>query len=253
MKKIGLVLSGGGVRGIAHLGILKFLEECGCVINCISGTSTGAMLGAFNAFGYSALEILTITKNTKLFSLSDVAFSQSGIFNMKGIEESIIKHIPENTFECLRFPLHATATNILTGEAVYFSTGILSSQLMASSCVPFIFKPIEYQGHLLVDGGIVNNCPVEPLIGKCDVLIGVHVNSMSKKTEHLHIRDILDRSFHFALSHSVYSKVGQLDLFLEPPDMSRFSMFDMTAADEIFSCGYDYAKTRKQEIINTIQ
>ena len=149
MKKIGLVLSGGGVRGIAHLGILKFLEECGCVINCISGTSTGAMLGAFNAFGYSAQEILTITKNTKLFSLSDVAFSQSGIFNMKGIEESIIKHIPENTFECLRFPLHATATNILTGEAVYFSTGILSSQLMASSCVPFIFKPIEYQGCLL--------------------------------------------------------------------------------------------------------
>ncbi|HRH65149.1 MAG TPA: patatin-like phospholipase family protein [Bacteroidia bacterium] len=248
-KKIGLVLSGGGARGIGHLGILKALEECGIRPSLISGTSAGALMGAMYAAGHSPFDILQFTKSTKLFSLSNLEFGEAGIFNMKSLEDALLKYIPENTFESLKIPLYVAATDIVKGETVYFSSGRLSDTLLASACIPFVYKPILYSNLLLLDGGILNNCPVEPLEGKCDTLIGVHMNSLSKKMEHLNLKDIVDRSFHFALSHSVYSKVEKFHLFLDPPDMSRFGMFDMAAADEIFSFTYAYAMQRQDEIV----
>ena len=159
------------------------------------------------------------------------------------------KYIPANTFESLKIPLHVTATDIKSGETVYFSEGILSTPLMASACVPFVFKPIQYQNKLLLDGGILNNCPVEPIAGTCDILIGSHVNSISTNIEHLKMKDIVDRSFHFALNHSVYSKVNQLNLFLILLTWAGFAMFEMNNADDIFSFAYDYAKKVKGEEI----
>lgn len=248
MKTTGIILSGGGARGIGHLGILQALLEMDVRPSVLSGTSAGALMGALFASGLSPLEILGLTKKTKLFSLSDLEFGQAGIFNMKSMENTIKKYIPANTFESLKIPLHVTATDIVKGETVYFSEGILSTPLMASACVPFVFKPIQYQNKLLLDGGILNNCPVEPIAGTCDILIGSHVNSISTNIEHLKMKDIVDRSFHFALNHSVYSKVNQLNLFFDPPDMSRFAMFEMNNADDIFSFAYDYAKSKGEEI-----
>jgi len=248
MKSIGLVLSGGGARGLAHLGVLKALEESGIKPSIISGTSAGALIGALYAAGKTPDEILTIATNTNLFSFSALQFGKSGVFSMKTIEETILKYIPINTFESLSIPLHVTATDIINGQQMHYHTGILSKPLLGSACVPLVFQPIEYDGNLLLDGGILDNFPVEQLLGKCDHIIGVNVNSISKKTKHIQMKDMLDRSFHYAISHLVYSKVHLCNVFIDPPEMSRFGMFDMSNAIEIMEYGYEYAIGLKEEI-----
>ena len=250
MKSIGLVLSGGCARGLAHLGVLKALEECGIKPTIISGTSAGALIGALYAAGKTPDEILTIASKANLFSFSALQFGKSGVFSMKTIEETLLKHIPTNTFESLSIPLHVTATDIINGKQMHYNTGTLSKPLLGSACVPLVFQPIEFEGNLLLDGGILDNFPVEQLLGKCDHIIGVHVNSISKKTEHIQMKDMLDRSFHYALSHSVYSKVHLCNVFIDPPEMSRFSMFDMSKASEIMMFAYQYTLGFKEEIIN---
>jgi NTE family protein len=247
MKKIGIVLSGGGARGIAHLGILKALAESGIRPDIISGTSAGGIVGAFYAAGYSPEEILGIAKHADLFSIFNLKFYQ-GIFSMNAFDKIYLKHIPHNSFEKLNIPLYVTATDILKGETVYFSSGELAPALMATSCVPIAFQPVAYQGTELLDGGILNNLPLEPLMGKCDAIIGVHVNSIDRSVNHVHTKDIIDRSFHLMLGASVRHKADQVDLFIEPPDMSRFGMFDIAAADDIFKAGYDHAVGIKDRI-----
>ena len=247
MKKTGIVLSGGGARGIAHLGILKALEESGLKPDIIAGSSAGGIVGAFYAAGYSPDEILEIVKHADLFSIFNLKFYQ-GIFSMNAFDKIYLKHIPHNSFEKLNIPLYVAATDIMKGETVYFSTGELAMALKATSCVPIAFQPVVYQGIELLDGGILNNLPIEPLLGKCDAIIGVHVNSIDRTVDHVHTKDIIDRSFHLMEATAVRHKVDQFDLFIDPPAMSRFGMFDIASADEIFQVGYEYAQSIKDRI-----
>ena len=247
MLKVGIALSGGGARGIAHLGVLKALEKFGIRPDVISGVSAGAIVGGFYAAGYAPMDILAIMKSADLFSVFSLKFRQ-GIFSMNSFEKIYLTHIPHNSFAQLNIPLHIAATDILKGESVYFSEGELTKALMASSCVPLAFEPVIYQGRELFDGGILNNLPIEPLEGQCDVTIGVHVNAIDTATAHVHTRDLADRSFHLSLSAAIRQKAPMFDLFVEPPAMSRFGMFDLDDADEIFSAGYEYTMSMAEEI-----
>lgn len=240
--KIGYVLSGGGARGVAHLGIFKALEEFGIKPSIISGTSAGGIIGAFYSAGFKPEKIISILKESKVFNRHHLKIGRPGIFDMLAFESVYKKYFKEDSFESLPIPLFVAATDIIEGEIRYFSSGILSRAIMASSCIPVVFEPVEYQGMTLVDGGVLNNFPVEPLLNNCDKIIGIHVNAINKENVSIHMTNVLDRSFHFALSNSVYSKVKNCDLFFDPPRMSRFSMFDMKNADEIFSFSYEYAK-----------
>ncbi len=248
MKKIGIVLSGGGTRGIAHLGILKALEEFGVKPTVLSGTSAGAIAGAFYAKGFSITEILEIVKNGHFFSFSNILFEGKGLFSMKGFEKIYATYFPENSFSELNIPLHVAATDILNGEIVYYSSGKLSEPLLASSCIPVVFKPIEYEGKKLVDGGVMNNFPIEPLLNQCDKIIGIDVNSLQIEKDEIHIKNILDRSFHLAISRSLLSKAKQCDLFIQPLNMSRFGIFDMNKTQEIFNYGYEHGLSLEKQI-----
>lgn len=247
-QKIGIVLSGGGARGIAHLGVLKALEEFGIKPSVISGTSAGAIAGAFYAGGYSLPEIKSIVEKGDFFNLSNVLIKKQGLFSMKGFEKMYQDYFPNNTFDDLQIPLHVAATDILKGEVVYFSSGNLSQALMASSCIPVVFQPLHFDNTYFVDGGVLNNFPVEPLINKCDMIIGSHVNSIKTEVNEIHMTDIIDRSFHLAMSNSVRNKINSCQLFIEPPNMSRFSIFDVKKSDEIFEYGYSYTISLEKEI-----
>lgn len=249
MKSYNLVLSGGGARGVAHLGVIQYLEEVNFKITGISGTSAGALYGAFYAAGYKPKEILKIAKEAKLFNIPNLVFGKSGLFNMDGFEDTILKHIPHNSFEKLNIPLTVASTDIINNKTIYFSSGSLSKPLLASSCIPLVFEPINYADTFLLDGGILNNFPVEPFLNNNHRIIGIHVNSVSNKIEHLHMKDMLDRSFHCALSQSVYNKIKQCELFIEPPDMSQFGIFDFDKADEIFDYAYQYAHSLHDDIV----
>jgi NTE family protein len=248
MHKIGIALSGGGARGVAHLGILKALEEFGVKPDVISGTSAGAIAGAFYAKGYSIEEILEVVKNGHFFSFSTVSLAKKGLFSMNGFEKVYAKYFPINTFEDLNIPLHVAATDILNGEINYFSTGDLSQSILASSCIPVVFHPVVYNGTHYIDGGVLDNFPIQPLIDKCEKIIGIDVNSLKKEVNAISMTSILDRSFHLALSNSVRSKIKQCDLYIQPPNMSQFGIFDLKKVQQIFNYGYKYGLTLEKDI-----
>jgi NTE family protein len=238
--KIGIVLSGGGARGIAHLGILKALEEFGIVPTHISGTSAGAITGAFYAAGYSIPEIVSILKKGQIFNFSNILIKRQGLFAMKGFHDIYKEYFPTDSFEDLKIPLYVTATDILKGELVYFSSGNLSQSLMASSCIPMLFQPVHYKNTLFVDGGVLS--------GQCDIIIGSYVNSIKNEVDQIHMNNVMDRCFHLAMKGSVQSKIDRCSLYIEPPNMSQFSIFNLKRADEIFDYGYQYALTLEKQI-----
>lgn len=247
-KQIGITLSGGGARGVAHLGILQALEEFGVKPSIISGTSAGAVAGAFYAMGFSPKEILEIVKKGQFFSFTNIRFIKPGIFSMKGFENIYSKYFPNNSFSDLKIPLHVAATNILTGEVDYFSEGKLSEALMASSCIPIVFEPIAFNDAIYVDGGVVDNFPTDPIKDKCEILIGSNVNSIRLEKEKMHMNNILDRCVHIALNNSLKQKIDHCQLYLEPPDMSQFSILDLKKIDAVYEYGYAYARSREAEI-----
>ncbi|MFC5683323.1 patatin-like phospholipase family protein [Flavobacterium sp. MAHUQ-51] len=246
--KVGIVFSGGGARGIAHLGLLKALEEFGIKASVVSGTSAGAIAGAFYAAGYSATEILNILKKGHIFSFSNLLIKRQGLFAMKGFHDIYLECFPSNSFDDLQIPLYIAATDILKGELVYFSSGNLSHAILASSCLPILFHPVKYNETLYVDGGVMNNFPIEPLLNQCDIIIGSYVNSIKKEVDKVNMNNILDRCFHLAMKSSVEQKTHSCDVYFEPPNMSQYSLYNLKNADEIFEYSYQYALTLEDQI-----
>lgn len=247
--KIGIVLSGGGARGIAHLSVLKVMEECGLKPDIISGTSAGSMVGAFYNGGYSIEDIIKIIENHRFFRLSNILFRKQGVFAMNAFEHLFQTYFPNNNFDDLAAPLYVAATDILKGQTVYFSSGNLAAAVMASSCIPIVFQPLNYQDTVFVDGGVLNNFPLEPLKDKCEIIIGSNVNSLKQEYHSLHMKDIMDRSYHLAMSFTIAQKKKECNLFIEPPNMSQFSIFDTSRSKEIYDYGYQYASTFKDQFL----
>lgn len=111
---------------------------------------------------------------------------------------------------------------------------------MASSCIPMVYEPVKYDNSLYLDGGLLDNFPVNVIKYKCEILIGSYMNNLSTKHEHLHMKDMMDRSFHMALSSSMEEKSRLCDLYIAPNDMSRFGMFDTSKIDDIVDFTYHY-------------
>jgi NTE family protein len=248
LNKIGLVLSGGGVRGIAHLGAIQALNEFGIKPDMISGTSAGAIIGAFIAEGYEPWEIIDIARNTELFSARSIVFGKPGLLSMNSFKHIYARYISHNSFRQLQLPLYVTATDIIHGRSIIFDSGNLDEALMASSCVPLVFEPVHINGTTLIDGGVLNNFPVEPLIEKCRSIIGVHVNSINTSETEIGMMSLVDRSFHLALGSSVKSKEHFCNLFIEPENMTRFGMFDTKKMDDIFDAGYHHVMNMRTEV-----
>ncbi len=249
-QKLGLVLSGGGARGIAHLGVLKVLDELGIKIGAITGSSSGAIAGALYASGYSPDEILQIINETNFFRLIRPAISKTGLLKMDSAEWLYKKYLSHDSFEDLRIPLTINATDLCLGRTVYFSQGDLIRPLMASTCIPVMFEPINIRGELFVDGGLLNNFPAEALVGTCDKIIGSHCNPVDETFEIMNMRTMLERAFLLTINANSYSRRNYCDLFIEPPALKTYHIFDLGKADEIFQIGYDYAKSRKTEILS---
>ena len=251
MNRIGLVLSGGGVRGIAHLGLLKALDEFGVKPSAISGVSAGAIVGAMYAAGIPPEEILEIGKRQINFGFSNLLWRNGGLFSREFIHKILVEYIPHNSFEQLNIPLYVNATDFANIETIYFSKGELIPCLEASASVPVLFSAATVEERMLVDGGLLNNFPVEPLIGICDKILGFHVNKLKafeNNGRRLSRFAIMERCYHISISTSVYSKAHYCDLFIEPP-LYDFGMFDTKKADKIFKAGYETAIENKEAIL----
>ena len=244
---INLALSGGGIRGLAHLGVIKMLHEMGVQINHISGTSSGAIVGAFIAGGYSPEEGLNIFIKQKMFSKVRITL-KPGLLKMDKMESFYLNHFPHNSFEGLGKKLTVSATDIISAQTIYFSSGALILPLIASSSVPVIFKPVEYKNFKLLDGGLLNNLPVEPLLQDKLPIIGVHVNPVAAVDNFTNTFRVMERSFNLAVYGNVIERMRLCDLVIEPPELQKFSVYQFSKAEEIFKIGYDYAKSIAKKI-----
>ena len=155
MKKIGYVLSGGGARGFAHLGMLKLLEELNIRPHAIAGTSAGAITGALYAAGKPAEEILGLMKKNNYFGWSNLLWRKDGFFSMDILRKLLKGAIGENDFGAVKTKLYVAATDLAKGESVILSRGKLFEAVMASAAVPVVFEPVILENRILVDVGIL--------------------------------------------------------------------------------------------------
>ncbi|MEO6523324.1 MAG: patatin-like phospholipase family protein [Mucilaginibacter sp.] len=250
MGRLGLVLSGGGARGVAHLGLLQALDEMGLKPTIISGVSSGAIIGALYASGYSPQEILKLTKDHSATTIMGVILTSGGLFSPKGLMEVLTAAIATDSFEQLQIPLFVTATDIVTGTPMTFSKGPLFEVLAGSCDIPALFDPIKSGNRYLVDGSVMNNLPVDCLIGQCDQILGSHVNKLfHPQKEPLSRLQVFERCFQLAISGTVTAQGKRCDLLIEP-DLSDYNMFEMKFSDDIFEIGYAKAKENRQILEN---
>jgi NTE family protein len=235
----GVALSGGGARGIAHLGVLKALHEANIVPDIVSGTSAGAMVGALYCAGHSADECLNIIKKTNILSVFRPSYSWQGLLSIHKLADVLEKYLPP-TFSELKIPLIATATEINKGETVYFNSGPLVPVILASSCIPIIFKPVVIDGNNYVDGGILNNLPAEPLRDKVNTLIGVNCNPYGYVKDLRNAKALMERSALLAINANTLKSRSLCDIIIEPVELVNFSGFMISQAGEIFAAGYNF-------------
>lgn len=238
--KVGIALSGGGIRGISHLGVLKALGEVGIIPAKISGTSAGAIVGAMFCQGYEPEEILKIIVETNYFKFMRPAISWNGILKMVSIGDLYRLYLPHDDFAQLKIPLAVAATDIQKGKVVYFDEGELIMPIMASSSIPGMFEPILIEDKFLVDGGILNNLPVEPLEGICDIVIGVNCNHLPEESNISNMKKLIERAVIMSMNYNVYSRKSKCDYFIEPPGLGKYGVFDIKKAPELFQAGYDH-------------
>ena len=239
---IGIALSGGGVRGIAHLGVLRAMDEAGISPSAISGSSAGAIAGVMYAKGFAPDEILEIIIQTNYFKFIWPSVSWKGILKMDHITPLYEKYLEVNDFSSLRIPMTMAATDLHLGQTAYFSSGEIIRPLMASSCIPGMFEPILLDGRYYIDGGVLNNMPVEPLQDSCDVIIGVNCNHLPEQQNIRHIKSLIERTVIMSMNYNVYSRRGMCDHFVEPVGLARFGVLEIKKAKEIFEIGYQTMK-----------
>ena len=252
--KVGVALSGGGSRGIVHLGVLKALSEIGICPDVISGVSAGGIVGAFVAAGYHPDEIMVIIRKERFFRLIQPAVSMKGLLSISSTQRFFEKYLPPQ-FSNLSIGLTVNATDLLKGESVYFDEGPLIPALQASCAIPVIFKPVSRDGMLLVDGGVVRNLPAEPLVGQCDYLISVSSNPFGprEKPELYSFAKILERTQLLSVNQNTMPARKASDLLIEPPKMHGYGVFDLSKAEEIFEVGYAYTKVLMSDLLSNEQ
>jgi NTE family protein len=246
--KIGLVLSGGGAKGMAHLGIIKALEEFGLKFSAISGTSAGAIAGAFYCSGYKPDEILDIIVSMGFLKSIRPAWAWTGLLRMDGFKDVMEKYIVKRNFEDLKIPLIVSATEIRHGKIVYFDTGELIPAVIASSSIPALFDPAILDGNVFVDGGIMDNLPVRPLVGRCDLIVGSHSNPVEQRFDIKNVKEVTERSLLIAINVNTSHSKALCNLVIEPPELAKFSTFDLAKGKEIFEIGYQYTKKNFKDL-----
>lgn len=251
---LGMVLSGGGARGLAQVGVLQAMAEQGIEPQVLAGTSAGAIVAALYAAGYSGEEILEFFVEKNPLRFSRLSLAKPGIFDTDKVVGDFLEYLPENSFEALNKRIFLTATDIVEARLEIFAAGPLIPAILASASTPLMFAPTEIDGHWYSDGGIINNFPVEPLVGHCDRIMGVYATPLRR----IHERDlrsslaVSQRAFEIGMFYSSQRRFHQCDLLLCPTELSRFGTFDTKHFEEIMQIGYRAARKQMEDILGLV-
>jgi NTE family protein len=263
MNKVGLVLSGGGVRGFAHVGVIKILDKLKVKPTCVSGCSMGAIIGVFYCLGYSGEEIEKISESINLKEILKVSLNRK----VKGNKfENYFNTLFKNkNFEDLSIPLYINSVDIETGEEIIFNKGNLAKAVSASMAIPGIFKSATINGRTLVDGGVKNNIPLKILLDqKLDKIIVVNTGQNKTPGSVLEkisyggenktfpfFSKVIVKSFLIMLSneHMLNFSKQNSDIFIAPK-LEGYNLLDFNKIKEIINQGESAAKKQRKKIIN---
>ncbi|BDW92435.1 esterase [Flagellimonas marinaquae] len=251
-KRIGLVLSGGGIRGMAHIGLIKAMREHGIEANVVSGTSIGALVGALYANGNSAEEMLSFFKETPLFQYSFFTINKPGFIDTERYANVFEHFFPSNSFESLGRPLYIVATDLMRGKETVFNTGELIKPLLASAALPPVFSPVEINDALYADGGIMNNFPTEYVEDKTDFMIGsnVSVTVPLQKKDLRNSFQLTGRVTSLMIHASNDEKLQRCDLFIEPQGLEKIGVLDKKGIENAYNIGYEHGRKALDNILS---
>lgn len=250
-NRIGLALSGGGVKGVVHAGMIHFFDEIGFKPTIISGTSAGAVVGLLYATGHSGEEILHFFLTEKPFSTTFWKGSR-GLIETKKIRQIFSKYIVYDDFARLKYEFKPVATNMLDGSSRVFESGSVIDAVLASAAFPGIFQPMEIDNVLYSDGGILNHFPADIIRQKCDFLVGMHLspNKILKNEDLNSTSDILARTVDIQGSEAEVKKLEMCDVALFPEQLRNYATFDTKEEKmmEMFKLGYAYAEKHETQL-----
>lgn len=268
--KIGLVLSGGGAKGLAHIGVLKVIDSLGIEIDYVAGTSMGAIIGSLYASGYTGKQLDSIFNKIDFDTLinDDLPRASKAFYERDNSEKYAVTlpfedfkiklpsalsrgqntyalfskltlHVSEiNDFSKLPIPFFCIATDIETGQAVMLDSGNLAQSIMASGALPTLFQPVTIDGQILIDGGVVNNYPIDGLRAKgMDVIIGVDVqDGLASREELTSAPDVLVQINNFRTINDMKLKVKKTDIYIKP-DIKEYSVISFSEGSKIIEIG----------------
>ena len=240
--KTGFALSGGGIKGLCHAGVLKALEENKIFPDIISGVSAGAVVGALYADGYTPDQIAALFEDVSFRKMTKFRIPDGGIFRIDAFEDFMFKNLRAKTFEELRIPLRIVATNLDKGESVVFEKGNLIDSIVASCSVPVLFIPKKINGVHYVDGGVLKNFPVSTIREDCETIIGINASPLVADEYKLSLMNVASRTYHFMFKANILADKELCDTLIEPVDMGNYDTFDIDKGREIYELGYRSGK-----------
>lgn len=252
-KTIGYVLSGGGSKGLAQAGAIKFLEEQNIYPSQISGTSAGSIVAALYAWGKTPEEILEFFKSIYFFQWKHITIKKPGIIDSDSFKKYFYDVFQDATIADLKIPIHITATDMIEGKLKIFSKKTkLIDAVLASSAFPGVLSPYQIDGSLYNDGGILNHFPTDLLKKKCDYIIGIYVSPINTITakDLNSIKAVTTRAFDLLSAQSNLQKFKNCNWVIEPKELCHYSTFETNKVkmDAIYKIGYEAAKQSFEEI-----
>ncbi len=245
MKRLplGLALSGGTAKAVAHVGVLKALVEAGISVDFISGTSGGSIVAGLYASGMPMATMESIAKSMSWLKLASIKLSRLGFMSSQRIEEFMKELTGDINFSECKIPFFVVATDLLTGEKYVFKSGNLALAVRASCSIPQIYLPVEINGRYYVDGGLSEYLPVETLEEQGDLfVIGAHLAPMSENYERpRHILQLI-MQITALMARKNYLVSAQRADFLIRPDLDGFSAFDFNNSERLIEIGYQLTR-----------
>ncbi len=251
---IGLTLSGGGARGLAHIGVLRALLENDIVPTRIVGVSAGAIVGMLYAAGLSPDEMMAAVYETNPFRIIKVGLPTTGLTTLEYLEDKVRQYVPENTFSALKYPFYVGITNINSGIQELRSDGPLDKTVAASCSLPLMFKPVVIGGDHFVDGGVINNMPVGPLLNETDFIIGSNLMPYGAlpPADTGTVINIVWRCFDLSVMANSQSGASLCDVVLETSSLNAYTIFHVTKLREMHDLGYESTLRRIPEILASL-
>ncbi|MCM1347842.1 MAG: patatin-like phospholipase family protein [Firmicutes bacterium] len=251
--KVGLALSGGGARGVAHAGAIKAMLEVGLKPDIVAGVSAGAIVAAMYAAGITPEDMVEIFATARFTDFAELSVPKDGFFRLDGFKRMLKKKIPYANIEDLPMPVVIAATDFDHGRKVAFESGPLAERVCASCSIPVVFKPVRINGVRYVDGGVLDNMPAWAIRSRCKFLVGVNCSPVSHSSgPKTNIVSIALRSYELMMKNNSAADLQQCDMVITPDEIADYKVFNLQGLKRVFRAGYnatmDYFRSKGIEV-----